>query len=254
MHYLLIPFLGLPLLLAIWALCSRQTNVWKKWGPAMGSALLIYGGCLAANAYWQVKYGIPVLPTKADMELFASFCVLLAFVCVIMYIVFLFVMRKQFWRMNKLFLCTATGMFVFFAAVFLGMGPFLEKMKYVTVVEAAKEKWDLVQAENDNPVDLLLVYSERDCRRNCSGYPYDNLILARNQTDQPITLQLNIKLQNEKGQIVGDIQSLRLHLAARAIAEVWTEETNFDENPWERATVVTDERVTSLSYAYSIEN
>ncbi|WP_025845730.1 hypothetical protein [Brevibacillus agri] len=254
MYYLLIPLFGVPLILAIFALRSRRSGFWKKWWPPVVSALLIYGGCLAANVYWQVQYGIPVLPTKADLELFLYFCLFLVFVFFIMYLVFFFVMRKPFWKMNLLFLATSSGLFLLFAGAFLGMGPFMSKVEYVSVVQSVKNKWQAVsvQASSNKPIDVTLVYSKRDCLKRCAGQPYDSLILVRNQSGQPLGIELLVRLQNESGAVIEDKQALPLKLAAGEIAPVWTEDTNMEENFWERVSTVTDERVAAIAYQFSI--
>ncbi|WP_242507423.1 hypothetical protein [Brevibacillus agri] len=133
------------------------------------SALLIYGGCLAANVYWQVQYGIPVLPTKADLELF---------------LLFLPVPRlRVFYYVPRLFLCDAQTVLENESVVsrhvvwsvspvcrgFLGMGPFMSKVEYVSVVQSVKNKWQAVpvQASSNKPIDVTLVYSKRDCEKVC---------------------------------------------------------------------------------------
>ncbi|UED74647.1 hypothetical protein [Brevibacillus sp. DP1.3A] len=73
MHYLLIPLFGLPILVGVLAVIFQKPPFWKKWGLTIASAVLIYGGCFAANVYWQMKYGIPVLPTESDLEVFCFF-------------------------------------------------------------------------------------------------------------------------------------------------------------------------------------
>ncbi|MFS0920819.1 hypothetical protein [Brevibacillus sp. 179-C 1.1 NHS] len=251
MHYLLIPLFAVPLLCGVLAAIFQKPPFWKKWGLTIGSAVLIYGGCFVANVYWQVRYGIPVLPTESELEVFLYFCILLVFVFILMYIVFLFMMRKQFWKMNLVFLCTAIGLFSFFAAAFLGMGPFLKKMEYVTVVQKAKDRWNSAELDNEKPIDLAIVYSRQDCTKNCAGYPYTSLILVRNQSDKPMNIDLKLRLQNKSGAVLKEIEAKPLELASGEITEVWTEDSHAKDF-WARASVVTDERVTGLEYQYSI--
>ncbi|WP_242507422.1 hypothetical protein [Brevibacillus agri] len=47
-------------------------------------------------------------------------------------------------------------------------------------------------------------------------------------------------------------QALPLKLAAGEIVPVWTEDTNMEENFWERVSTVTDERVAAIAYQFSI--
>ncbi|MFI8714178.1 hypothetical protein QIH01_05645 [Brevibacillus brevis] len=252
MHYLLIPLFGVPVLVGVLTAIFQKPPFWKKWGLTIASALLIYGGCFAANVYWQVKYGIPVLPTESDLEVFFYFCILLVFVCILLYIGFLITMRKQFWKMNLVFLCTAFGLFSFFAAAFLGMGPFLKKAEYVIVVQKAKDQWKEAKMDNEKPIDLALVYSRQECTKNCVGYPYSSLILVRNQSDQPVEIDLKLRLKNKSGNVLKEVEAIPLKLASGEITEVWTDDSYAKHDFWARASAVTDERVADLEYQYSI--
>ncbi|MFD2087597.1 hypothetical protein ACFSND_20670 [Brevibacillus brevis] len=128
----------------------------------------------------------------------------------------------------------------------------MKKAEYVNVVQKAKEKWQAAEMNNEKPIDLAIVYSRQDCTKNCAGYPYTSLILVRNQSDQPLEIDLKLRLKNKGGTVLKEVEAVPLKLSSGEITEVWTGDSYAKHDFWARASVVTDERVADLVYQYSI--
>lgn len=221
--------------------------------------LVIFGFSLALHIHFWTTYGMPILPNGDYIKIL--FYIIAGVFALLMIVALLTNIGPYFWEsvmsQGRIYLLFA----VFSLNLMVVVGFFIpigEKYNYTEILERARYHFEKAEPSGDQSIMATLANSQRDCYRRSSSCTrlsadYENLVVINNTTNQGLWVEMKIDFLNRQDESMDTFEYGPVYLEAGETLPVLSEEEIRNNDAWDRWTIVTDERTTSIQYTFRVK-